>query len=131
MATDTLEPRNGEDRPSEEIVPAEPAKPAQPAPLASEEVVLAAPASYSGSAQRIWKLTRMGPQDGPLRWAIITGVITLIGLVWILVSCWYLIFGLFVIPYRLIRRGQRKRKMEELRHREQLGAIESRSKPRE
>ena len=32
-------------------------------------------------------------------------------------------FGLLVVPYRLIRRGQRKRKIEALRQRELLAAI--------
>ena len=37
---------------------------------------------------------------------------------------WYLLFGLFLVPYRLLRRGARKRKSEALRHREMLGAID-------
>jgi hypothetical protein len=44
--------------------------------------------------------------------------VALIVLAWAVVL-WYGIFGLLVIPYRVIRRGQRKRKME-LRHRELL-----------
>lgn len=42
-----------------------------------------------------------------------------------LVLYWYLLFGLLLVPYRIIRRGQRKRRREELRHREMLAAIEA------
>jgi hypothetical protein len=35
---------------------------------------------------------------------------------------WLLFFGIFVVPWRLLRRGQRKRKQEELRHREFLAS---------
>ena len=34
----------------------------------------------------------------------------LIAIAWVIVLGWYLIFGIFLIPYRLIRRGSRKRK---------------------
>jgi hypothetical protein len=95
-------------------------------PLASEEVVLAAPASYTGSAQRISKLARKGPQEGWQYVAVQLGTLALIGLAWLGVTAWYLTWGLFLIPYRLIRRGQRKRKLDELRHREQLAAFETR-----
>ena len=42
---------------------------------------------------------------------------------WLFVTSWYLFFGIFLVPYRLIRRGQRKRKREALQHRETLAAI--------
>ena len=49
---------------------------------------------------------------------------------WMFVACWYFViyvlFGLWFIPYRLLRRGSRKRKQEKLRHREVLDAIEQR-----
>lgn len=97
-----------------------PQQPARPARLDSEEVVLSAPMSFTGSAQRLWKLTRSSPANVWASAAIYTGVILLIGVMWMAVLCWYFIFGLWLVPYRLIRRGQRKRRMEELRHREML-----------
>lgn len=87
--------------------------------LASEEVVLSAPMSFHGSAARIWKITRYGDSA----WAAIgMGALAafLIAIAWCAVLCWYVIFGVLLVPYRLIRRGQRKRKMEVLRHRELL-----------
>jgi hypothetical protein len=36
---------------------------------------------------------------------------------------WYLIFGILLIPFRLLRRGARKRKRETRMHEETLEAI--------
>lgn len=95
--------------------------------LQSENVVIAAPFSFIGSAQRIWRITKVENQW--IRWLLlapITVVITLFA--WIFVACWYfliyVLFGLWFIPYRFLRRGSRKRKQERLRHREILDAIE-------
>jgi hypothetical protein len=92
----------------------------QPARLDSEEVVLAAPMSFTGSAQRLWKLTRSVPANAWASVAVYAGVILLIGVAWMFVLCWYGFFGLLLVPYRLIRHGQRKRRREDLRHREML-----------
>lgn len=81
--------------------------------LASERVVIAAPFSFSGSAQRIWRVG--GGWFKPL-------LAVVIGLAWLGVLCWYCLFGLLLVPYRLIRRGSRKRKAEVLRHRELMGS---------
>jgi hypothetical protein len=51
-------------------------------------------------------------------------VIVLVVVVWLLVTVWYLTWGFALVPYRLLRRGARKRKAEALRHREILGAIQ-------
>ena len=108
-------------------------KPAPPAndrtPLPSERVIVAAPMSFAGSAQRIWLLIQYGPAGGglgagALMLLLYAGVILAIAMAWMIVLCWYCMFGLLVVPYRIIRRGQRKRKREELRHRETLAAIE-------
>ena len=92
--------------------------------LQSERVVISAPMSYSGSAARIWPISRMS-ENGAATAGLIALAIVVIGLAWVAVTAWYIgmyvVFGLLFIPYRLIRRGNRKRKMENLRHREQLG----------
>lgn len=80
--------------------------------LDSERVVIEAPLSYTGSAKRLW---RFGP-----RW-LIPVLLVLIAAAWIVVTGWYLIFGLLLVPYRLIRRSSRKQKRDALRHREMLG----------
>ena len=94
-----------------------------PARLASEDVIINAPMSYAGSAQRIMRLRR----SAEVGWAIaaITVVAVLLVLVaWALVTVWYLVWGFWLVPYRLLRRGSRKRKAEAMRHRELMGTIQ-------
>jgi hypothetical protein len=94
-----------------------------PSQLASEKIVVSAPLSFHGSAVRIWRITDLGGDNTAAVIGMGALAAILIGLAWILVLGWYLIFGLLLVPYRLIRRGQRKRKLEEARHRELLGAV--------
>ena len=92
--------------------------------LASERVVAAAPMSFTGSAQRIWHITwgRAGwPAAGFITLALLAVV-----LAWTAVLAWYLIWGVLLVPYRLIRRPGRKRRRMELRHRELMAAITER-----
>jgi hypothetical protein len=92
------------------------------AKLESEKVVIAAPLSFAGSAARIWKLT--GLTVNPYgRIGAGVAAILLIACAWTFVLGWYLTWGLLLVPYRLIRRGSRKRKREALQHREMLAAI--------
>lgn len=88
--------------------------------LESERVVVQAPMSFVGSARRIWMIQRR--DDG---WQVPLTIVALvvIPLVWLLVATWYVFFGILVIPWRLLRRGQRRRRQEELRQREILGAV--------
>lgn len=91
--------------------------------LASEQVVVAAPLSFSGSAKRIWKMTDQENQW--VRYLLMVVAATLIVMAWGVVLVWYCIFGLLLVPYRLIRRGGRKEKKRALQHREQLEALAS------
>jgi hypothetical protein len=91
--------------------------------LASERVIINAPMSFAGSAQRAWRLQENG--EGALRWVILALVLfLLIPAWWSLILVWYFTFGLLLVPYRLLRRGARKRKAEALRHREMLTAFD-------
>jgi heme/copper-type cytochrome/quinol oxidase subunit 2 len=83
--------------------------------LTSAEVVVSAPMSFAGSAQRIWHITR-----DHAGWAY-AGMVTLAILAIIL--AWYLIFGLLLVPYRLVRRGQRKQKLAQIRHQELMNRV--------
>jgi hypothetical protein len=87
--------------------------------------IVSAPLSYTGSCQRIWRWT--GDLDVP-NWLHITlltvAALIVIPVVWTFVTAWYLFFGLWLVPYRLIRRGQRKRKVEARRHAELLAAMQ-------
>jgi uncharacterized membrane-anchored protein len=49
--------------------------------------------------------------------------IVLTGVAWFVIVGWYLFFGILLIPYRLIRRGQRKSKRDSMRHEEMLSAM--------
>lgn len=94
--------------------------------LASEKVVVSAPFSFAGSARRIWKMTKT--DNELLRWLLLVPVaLTLIMFAWTFVCFWYfimyVIFGILFIPFRLWRRGARKNKRNELRHRELLEAV--------
>jgi hypothetical protein len=97
--------------------------PQVPARLASEDMIISAPMSYSGSAQRIMRLRRRAHTDHQLT-ALTAVAILLVLVVWVLVTAWYLTWGLLLVPYRVMRRGARKRKVEALRHRELMGAIQ-------
>lgn len=94
-----------------------------PARLASEDVIVNAPMSYAGSAQRIWRLRRRASSERMLA-ALTALAVLLVLMVWVFVTSWYLLWGLWLVPYRVLRRGARKRKAEALRHRELMGAIQ-------
>lgn len=94
--------------------------------LASEKVVASAPTSFSGSATRLWKITNT---DNPIvKWLLLVPIaLCLVFVAWSLVAVWYVIifglFGIFVIPFRLLTRSGRNRKRSKLQHRELLEAI--------
>jgi hypothetical protein len=82
----------------------------------SRDYTVEAPMSYAGSARRLWR-----GNDG-LLWRLLA-LLFFIPFMWTAVTLWYLTFGLLVVPYRLIRRDQRKRKLADLRHREVIEAV--------
>lgn len=90
--------------------------------LNSEGVVISAPMSFHGSAVRLWKITAF---NNPfLKWLVFVPLaMALISAAWFVIVFWYLIFGLLLVPYRLIRRGSRKNKRDQLRHREIIDVI--------
>jgi Flp pilus assembly protein TadB len=106
-------------------VPRQSASHINAAKLESEKVVVAAPLSFAGSAARIWKLT--GITANPWgRVGLSALAIFLILVAWAGVLVWYWTWGLVLVPYRIIRRGSRKRKREALQHREMLAALNQR-----
>jgi hypothetical protein len=93
--------------------------------LASERVVIAAPMSFAGSTQRLAKLP--GLITSPyLRAAAWTVTAVLIAMIWMFVLTWYMVWGLWLVPYRILRRGQRKQKVEQRRHREMIERLDRR-----
>lgn len=96
--------------------------------LASEQVILSAPLSFSGSSQRIWKITNV---ENPILKVILALLaVTLIAGAWMFVILWYFVmyvlFGVFFFIFRLFTRSRRKNKRDKLRHREVLDAIDQR-----
>lgn len=83
-------------------------------------MVVESPTSFTGSARRIWKLTRLGPP--PLKVLTIPVAVVLIAVAWVFCAAWLLLWGIFLVPWRLLRRGARKRKQEQRRHEELLAA---------
>lgn len=66
-----------------------------------------APMSYIGSTRRILPWASR-PRPVALAITVWTTVILGLILIWALITCWYLLWGIFLVPYRLIRRQQRK-----------------------
>ena len=94
--------------------------------LESEKIVISAPTSFSGSAARIWKITDTDNQL--LKWLVLVPIaLSLVLMAWSFVAIWYFIifglFGIFVIPFRLLTRSGRNRKRNKLQHRELLAAV--------
>lgn len=96
--------------------------------------------SFSGSALRIWRLSELSESPW-LRWGLLVPAAVLAILcAWVVVAVWYVVwivaFGLLFVPFRLLTRSRRKRKIEAARHRELLasqaaaGSAESRSASR-
>lgn len=77
---------------------------------------VAAPLSFAGSAQRI----KHALPNPALFWTV--GIL-LVTLAWVLVTCWYCCFGILLVPYRLLRRGQRKRSRRDAQHQQILDAL--------
>ncbi|MEU9188617.1 hypothetical protein AB0D14_29590 [Streptomyces sp. NPDC048484] len=108
-----------------------------PIELQSERVIVQAPLSFAGSTKRILRLTEqnramalkaiVGPWwKGTLR-VLLDGLLVLtVGgfmlLAWVFIAAWYVLWGIYLVPYRLIRRSDRNRKRDALQHREMLDA---------
>jgi hypothetical protein len=95
-------------------------------PLPSSRVVISAPMSFSGSYARtmnwFWRGRPVWLRATVSWWAI--PIIVLMW--WGLIAGWYLLFGLFLVPWRLIRRGARKRRKRDLQHQELVDAVRHR-----
>lgn len=100
--------------------------------LASELVIKESPMSFTGSAKRIRRAvySRVPEQPRGLLAAAVV-LILLVYLAWLAVLGWYLMFGLFLIPSRLLRRRQVHAEVEALRHRELIEAIRESGKGRD
>jgi Flp pilus assembly protein TadB len=85
--------------------------------------------SYTGLTKRTWRLARK-LTSWPNVWVNVACWVFVAPLVigldlaaWACITIWYCAFGVCLVPYRLLRRGDRNRKREKLQHREMLDAI--------
>ena len=93
--------------------------------LRSEEVIVQAPFSYTGSTLRILHAMMPWARKQTNKWAragAYSLVYTLLALAWLGVTLWYLTFGVLLVPYRLIRRSDRNRQRQQLQHEELMAA---------
>ena len=112
-----------------------------PQHLPSEDVIVEAPFSYVGSTKRIMKAMmpwvnrttdrrqqakQAGEKTIARSFAVAGAYTTLwlaLVLAWTGVTSWYLIFGLLLVPYRLIRHSARSRERNRLQHEELMAAL--------
>lgn len=89
--------------------------------MRSDEVIIQSPTSYTGATRRIWRLTRV--DNAAVKWLLAVPLaVVLVLCAWVFCTIWLVLFGIFLVPYRLLRRGSRKRKQAELRHQEVMAA---------
>ncbi len=88
---------------------------------ASERMVISSPMSFAGSAQRLWKMTEGHDKDWQTA-AMAALAVSCITMAWSVIVCWYAIFWIWLVPFRLLRRGDRKAKVRAAQHRELLEA---------
>lgn len=98
--------------------------------MASKKPVVSAPMSFNGSYLRTVNALWHG-QSSSFQLAFGWWMILLVlSFWWTAIITWYLVFGILLIPYRLIRRGGRKRTIEQKRHEEMLEALREGNVPR-
>ena len=86
----------------------------------SQNMVIQSPFSAVGSAKRVWLLTKIGPPW--LKVFTVPVALVVAGSCFVAFAMWTfastLLGAIVVIPWRLLRRGARKRKVEAKRHAE-------------
>ena len=96
----------------------------------SEDIIINAPMSFVGAAQRSFRLRRVTFNPPCVANILMTTLAIILTFVWLVaVACWYTIFlGLPLVLYRRLRRGSRRAKQESLQyfeHFERLAALRS------
>lgn len=86
--------------------------------LRSDRVVVEAPMSFAGSAKRIWHWTWVKNPIAKVALAMLAVLAIMVA--WTMILCWYLFFGLLLLPYRAVRRTSRREKAAKRRHHEMM-----------
>ena len=90
--------------------------------------VVSAPMSFAGSLARTQNWLWF---DKPVwyKWSLGWLAVSMVVMIWwMFILMWYMIFGLLLAPYRLRRRGSRKRKLQARQHQELLEAVRKENK---
>jgi Flp pilus assembly protein TadB len=89
--------------------------------LGSEEIILDAPMSFTGMTKRTLRFSsRHASQKWWSKTLAVTGLVLWFTLAYATILCWYAIFGLLLVPFRLIRRSQRRDEQRRRQHAELL-----------
>lgn len=77
--------------------------------MTAEKPIVSSPLSFTGSTQRLWRPVHHAANPAA---KVALGALVVVALlfVWTFIVCWYLLWGLLVVPWRLLRRGQRRQK---------------------
>jgi hypothetical protein len=102
------------------VYPVAPAPAPVPAQLASEQVIVQAPMSYTGSLKRLSRMTGSWPLA-----LKIPSLVIMTAIAWYVITVWYLLWGICLVPWRLFRRHERNEKRRMLQHRETLAAMQN------
>lgn len=89
--------------------------------LGSEEVILDAPMSFTGVTKRTVRFSKRHPTSAWWGTSLaVTGYVLWLLTAYLTIASWYLLFGLWLVPYRLIRRSQRRDEQRRRQHAELL-----------
>lgn len=92
-----------------------------PTTKSSSDVVVQSPLSVTGALGRVGRMWRHHVHGAP--GIAVAVLLVVLAIVWVGVALvWTVVFGILLVPYRVVRRGQRRRKLEERRHAELLEA---------
>jgi hypothetical protein len=89
--------------------------------LGSEQVILDAPMSFTGCTKRTLRFAR--DQQCQRWWSktlAVSGLVLWLTLAYAVILCWYAVFGIWLVPYRLVRRSQRRDEQRRRQHAELL-----------
>lgn len=86
----------------------------------SESIIIESPTSFTGATKRIWRVSDSTAYR-------LVAAFLILPTVYVFIIFWYVIifglFGIFVIPFRLLTRSNRKQKKADAQHRELLEAL--------
>ncbi len=87
----------------------------------SNKYTVQSPMSYIGSTRRLWMISNN------TIYRIFAATI-LIPTAWCFITAWYMLFGILLIPYRIIRRSNRKNKLARIQHDELMEMLRNKKK---